>query len=126
MFGSIFFCSSATAAALLRAFAASTRRRSFAPTVSAAKAVLAIRSVNDSVVRSVRICCPGRLKAAPTLRQRFSSVPELSPSFSCFTPTLSSIVTSRFVIGVWSAYFRWRPPFIFPAAPPTTRFGSGK
>ncbi len=26
--------------------------------------------------------------------------PELSPSVSCFTPTLSSIVTSRFVIGV--------------------------
>ena len=31
-----------------------------------------------------------------------ASIPVLSPSVSCFTPALSSMVTSRFVIGVWS------------------------
>jgi hypothetical protein len=36
----------------------------------------------------------------PTAYYRLLKTPELSPSDSCFTPTLSSIVTSRFVIGV--------------------------
>src|SRR5262245_34039014 len=54
MFGSIFFCSSATAAALLRALAASMRRRSFDATVSAASAVPATSSVSDQPVTSAR------------------------------------------------------------------------
>ena len=40
------------------------------------------------------------------------SRPVLSPSLSFGTPTLSSIDSSRFVIGVWSGYFRCRPPLM--------------
>src|SRR5262245_52455501 len=49
MLGSIFFCSNATAAALLRVFAASTSRRSFEATVSAAKAEVAIARTENAV-----------------------------------------------------------------------------
>src|SRR5262245_5118162 len=54
MFGSIFFCSSATAAALLRALAASIRRTSYALSGSAASAAPATSSVSEQAVTSAR------------------------------------------------------------------------
>src|SRR4029077_12178678 len=42
--------------------------------------------------------------------QAFSSGPVLSPNVSIGTPTLSSIDNTRFVMGVWSGYFRCLPP----------------
>src|SRR5678815_3698037 len=54
MFGSMRFESSATAAALLRALAASTRRKSFDATVSAASTVPAMRNVSENAVSSAR------------------------------------------------------------------------
>jgi hypothetical protein len=56
MFGSTRFDSSATAAALLRAFAASTSRRSLEATVSAADAALATRSAAENAVM-IRMAC---------------------------------------------------------------------
>src|SRR6185295_1141606 len=52
--------------------------------------------------------------------------PVLSPRLSIGTPALSNSVSRRFVMGVWSGYFKCRPPFKRPAPPPITRVGRGK
>src|SRR5262245_36616532 len=75
MFGSIFFCSSATAAALLRAFAASMRRRSFEATVSAASAEPTTSSVSEQTMTSARtlqiLQCPGAVAERLLLHAHF-------------------------------------------------------
>ena len=52
-----------------------------------------------------------------------STRPVLSPNCSRWTPALSSRPSSRFAIGVSSAYLMWRPPLSWPAPPPATTTG---
>jgi len=64
--------------------------------------------------------------ASVLIRYTSASKPVLSPTLSWRTPALSRMVSSRLAMGVFSGYFTCRPPFIFPAAPPAIRIGSGE
>ena len=56
-------------------------------------------------------------------RYRFASRPVLSPTRCMGTPTLSSTVSPRFIIGVSMAYCTCRPPSSWPHAPPASTVG---
>src|SRR5678815_1650608 len=54
-----------------------------------------------------------------------ASIPVLSPKLSFFTPSLSSMPSSRFDIGVCGGMTMWRLPSSAPPAPPTRTSGRG-
>jgi len=69
-------------------------------TTTSAAALTAVSAAYDEAASSTTVEMTRAIRIDLLCLYRFVSNPELSPSDSCFTPTLSSIVTSRFVIGV--------------------------
>ena len=98
----------------------------FSPQVHAARKLVSKNAHRDLAVAvpvNIRFAMRCVSWARLVYMNNSSASPSLSENDSRLTPALFSSVRCKFASGVCFSYVMWRPPFMFPAAPPATITG---